>query len=208
MDKKKLQTGFNSFLDTKVANLPRNHKILILLAIPLVLGALFYFLIFSAKTEVIQGLENKAAKLNEEIATAKGQAGKLNQHLAEMAAMEQQFEEASILIPDNKEIPSLLTSISGQATGSGLEIASFTPGTETAKEFYAEIPVSIAVTGTYHNFGYFLDSVSKLPRIVNVSNITMGSPRDDEGEMLLNSRVNLVTYKFIEPSNEPKPSKK
>ena len=81
-----------------------------------------------------------------------------------------------------------------------MDILSFVPGAETPKEFYAEIPVSLTVKGTYHNLGYFLDTISKLPRIVNVANIAVGSPNMNEGEMLLSSRVNFITYKFLEPA--------
>jgi type IV pilus assembly protein PilO len=142
-----------------------------------------------------------------ELQSVKGKAAKINEQKALMTEMENKFKEAARVIPDNKEIPSLLTNISSQGTASGLDMLSFIPGTETPKEFYAEIPVTLSVQGTYHNLGYFLATVSKLPRIVNVSDISMGSPKIEEGEMILSSKVNLVTYKFIEPVPEEKDKK-
>ena len=120
-----------------------------------------------------------------------------------MAETEAKFKEAATVIPDTKEIPSLLTSISNQGSGAGLDLPSFVPGAERAKDFYAEIPISLAVTGTYHNVGYFLDAVSKLPRIVNVDKVNLSGAKMTDGEMLLTAKLDLVTYKFIEPSDAP-----
>lgn len=112
-------------------------------------------------------------------------------------AVEQRFEKISIVLPKTKEIPALLTAISDNGTSAGLDFNTFTPGNETPQDFYAEIPISIQVRGPYHNVGYFLDQVSKLERIVTVKDITMGGPQLMEGEMLLSSSCNLLTYRFL-----------
>ncbi len=208
MDTNKLQTAFNSFMENKVANLNKNQKIGICLAVIIIPVVAFYFLSFSKKSEEIKGLEGNVAKLQKELVEVKAQAAKLDQHLAEMKVVELKFKEASLVIPDKKEIPSLLTNISGQAAGAGLDISSFVPKKERAKQFYAEIPVSIKVKGTYHNVGFFLDTVSKLPRIVNVKSLSLGGAKNVEGEVVLNSGIELVTYKFIEPKNDGKPAQK
>ncbi|HSR35702.1 MAG TPA: type 4a pilus biogenesis protein PilO [Desulfurivibrionaceae bacterium] len=85
----------------------------------------------------------------------------------------------------------------------GLEFLSFQPKAEVPKEFYAEIPVDIAVSGPYHSVGVFLDKISKLPRVVSVVNLSMGSPSQVGKEMFLNSTFNLVTYRFIEQPAAP-----
>lgn len=208
METNKLQTAFNSFLENKVAKLNKNQKIGICLAVVIIPIVAFYFLSFSKKVVEIKGLEGNVAKLQTELEAVKAQAAKLDEHIADMKEVELKFKEASIVIPDTKEIPSLLTNISGQASGAGLDISSFVPKGESPQEFYAELPVSIKVNGTYHNVAYFLDSVSKLPRIVNVKSLTLGGAKDVEGEVVLNSGVELVTYKFIEPKNDGKPANK
>lgn len=207
METGKLKASFNSFLENKVAALSKNQKIGICVAAAILPIVAFYFLYYSPKAEEIKGLENNVVSLKKEVEKVKAQAAKLDQHLAEMKEVELRFKEASLVIPDTKEIPSLLTNISGQATSAGLEISSFAPKGEAAKEFYAEIPFSIKVSGSYHNVGFFLDSVSKLPRLVNVKSLTLGGGKEAEGEMLLNSGLELVTYKFIEPKNNAKPKK-
>jgi type IV pilus assembly protein PilO len=167
----------------------------------------FYFLHYTEKTKEIKGLENQAANLRREIAGAKARAAKLDEHLAEMEETQRLFAEASVLLPQKKEIPSLLTSISALGTNTGLNMATFSPGGERRKEFYAEIPVSLSVNGPYHNIGTFLYEVSKLDRIVSAVNISLGGGGMQRGEMVLGSSINLITYRFLEESEmqPPKP---
>lgn len=199
MDTKSLQAGFDSFLDNKLARLNKNHKIGICAAAVILPAVAFYFLSFSPHFEEIDKLEKSVVALENELKVVKAKAAKLDEQKALMAEMEIKFKEASKVIPDTKEIPNLLTNISSEGSNAGLDILSFTPGVESPKEFYAEIKVALSVTGTYHNVGYFLDTVRKMPRIVNVENIILGSPAMESGEMLLRASINLVTYKFIEP---------
>lgn len=210
MNTKGMKATFDTFLDNKVVSLHRNIKLAIAAATLAVPVALFYFLYFSPKNEEIAVEEKNVAKLQQELVEVRAKAAKLDEQKALMANIEAKFKEAALVIPDTKEIPSLLTSISDQGSRAGLDMPSFVPGTEKAKEFYAEIPISLSVSGTYHNVGYFLDTVSKLPRIVNVDKISMANPKMTDGEMLLTAKLDLVTYKFIEPSDAPtaKKSKK
>ena len=196
----KIKETFDSFLEKRVV--PLNKKIIIAIFVLIIVAPVvaFYFLHFSDKVNEIKGLENNVVKLRKEIAGAKAAAAKLDEHLAEMEEVKRLFAEASVLLPQKKEIPSLLTNISALGTNSGLNMARFAPGNERKKEFYAEIPVSLKITGPYHNIGTFLYEVSKLDRIVAATNISLGSPKEQRGEMLLSSTINLITYRFLEAS--------
>lgn len=203
MDTKSIQAAVDTFLDSKVATLANNIKVAIAAAVVAVPIALFYFLSFSPKSQQIVGLEANVTQLQQELSDVKAKAAKLDEQKALMAEVETKFKEAALVIPDTKEIPSLLSSISSEGSGAGLDITSFAPGNEVAKEFYAEIPVTLSVTGTYHNLGYFLDTVSKLPRIVNAPKVILGGPKLQDGQMLIDAKLDMVTYKFIEPTNAP-----
>ena len=205
----KIKEAFDSFLEKKVVPLDKKIIIAIFALVIILPTVAFYFLHYSAKSREIKGLQNQAAKLRKEIAGAKARAAKLDEHLAEMEETKRLFAEASVLLPQKKEIPSLLTNISALGTNSGLNMATFSPGGERRKEFYAEIPVSLRVNGPYHNIGTFLYEVSKLDRIVSAVNINLGGPSMQRGEMVLSSNINLVTYRFLEESEieEQKPQK-
>lgn len=207
LDLNKIKTAFDSFLDTKVSKLDQKQKIGICIAALAVPVVAFSFLVFSPKNKEIKGLEKNKASLETEIKKVEATARQLEKHKAEMRETELQFKAASMLLPEGKEIPSLLTNISSQGTNSGLDFLSFKPQGEIPKEFYAEIPVNIAVRGPYHNVGVFLDKISKLPRIVTVSNVKMGSPVLVDSEMFLDTTFNLITYRSLEPAEEEKTQK-
>ena len=202
MSLEKFTKSLDSFLDGRVARLTLQHKIAIVAAVLIVPVALFYFLSYSPKTEEIQRLEQKRGKLEAEIINLEKKTANIGQFRQEKRLAEEKFAAASVLLPQQKEIPSLLTNISGLGTSSGLDFLSFRPKGEVPVDFYAEIPVDIQVRGGYHNVGRFLDQISKLPRIVNVSDIKMGSPTRVGDEMVLSTNFNLVTYRFIEPKPE------
>ncbi|WYD81534.1 MAG: type 4a pilus biogenesis protein PilO [Candidatus Electrothrix gigas] len=197
------KSKFDVFIEEKYV--PLDQKVKLILPVVAIIGLLagFYFLILAPKLEEIKKLETERVTLQAKVDKAEKEADNLEKNKAELKEAEQQFEAISVVLPKTKEIPALLTSISDHGTSAGLDFNSFTPGSETPKEFYAEIPISIKVNGPYHNVGYFLYQVSKLERIVTVKNITMGSPRKVEGEMLLSSSCDLLTYRFTSEETDP-----
>lgn len=204
----KIKAGFNKFLETKIASLETKFKVIILAAALIVPVVAFIFLFYSPKNDEIRILERKKISLEKEISGARARANQLDKHKAEVRETELVFQQASVLLPQQKEIPSLLTNISSLGTVAGLDFVTFQPNGEHPMEFYAEIPISISVRGPYHNVGNFLYQVSKMDRIVSVSNINLGSPARTKGEMLLNANFTLVTYRFIESSVDDKKEKK
>ena len=205
----KIREAFDSFLEKKIVPLDKRIIIAIFVLIVVLPVVAFYFLHYSKKVALIKGLENRATALRQEIAEAKARAAQLDEHLAEMEEVKRLFAEASVLLPQKKEIPSLLTNISALGTNSGLNISQFTPGGESRQEFYAIIPVSLSVQGPYHNIGRFLYEVSRLDRIVSAIYISLGGGSVQRGEMVLGSNVSLITYRFLEESEmAPQPKKR
>ncbi len=198
----KVTEAFDTFLDTKYSALNIKIKTGILIAAVALPIIVFVMLYASPKHKQIKHLKGTISKLHAEITKLEAQTKELPRYQAEKDEVEQLFKAASEFLPQKKEIPSLLTSISAEGTNSGLDFVSFNPKAETPVDFYASIPVDIQIEGPYHNVGVFLDKISKLPRIVTVSNINMGAPKRSGNEMILSTRFNLVTYRFIEPSDE------
>ncbi len=198
----KIKAAVNSFLETRVVPLDTKKKYGICAVAWVAPIVAFVFLFYSPHNEKIRTLRNKQHGTEKELKKVMAHAKDLDKQKAELADTELKYKAASALLPQAKEIPSLLTNISSLGTGAGLDFVSFQPKKELIKDFYAEIPIDITVRGPYHNIGAFLDRVSKLDRIVSVANINMGAPVFEEGEALLNSKISLTTYRFIEPGKD------
>jgi type IV pilus assembly protein PilO len=197
---------FEKFLDERYIPLAPRTKVLLTVALLLLPLVAFYFAYYQPKEQQTQQLLGRKSTLEQELNEVKLRAADLAKFEQELAAAEELYQQAAILLPKDKEIPQLLRDISALGRSANLDFLTFTPLADIPKDFYAEIPVTIDVRGPYHNVGYFFDQVSKLERIVSVSNVKMSAPKKEGAEMFLNSDCRLVTYRFtnVELPKEPK----
>ncbi|MGL1930524.1 MAG: type 4a pilus biogenesis protein PilO [Desulfotalea sp.] len=201
-------SAISTFLDDKFIPLPKNGKIGIAIGFILLPVLVYgYFFELPARGQITQ-LEQQRDTATTNVSTAKKQASRLKEFEEEAKKSEIDFNIAAAKLPKEKEVPQLLKDISALGINSGLDFQSFKPLAERPKgDFYSDIPISIKVRGPYHNVGFFFDQINKLDRIVSVSNVQMGSPIRDEGEMLLSSSCTLVTYRFTNKKLAPKGKK-
>ncbi len=113
----------------------------------------------------------------------------------EYAKLEKQLTIALNMLPKESEIPDLLENVSWAGKDSGLEFKTFKPLGEVSRQFYAEVPVDIDVSGTYNQMLTFLKRVGEMPRIVDVHNLSL-SQSVAGGQLSIKGKV--VTYRFIE----------
>ena len=184
----------------KVEKLSQVQRILICAGAFLILTGAFVYLSFLPKFEKISKLTKEYEELEQKLVTAKRNASQLEAFRKKMKEAEIRFRIAKKALPEKEDIPSLLTGISKAGQDAGLEFLLFQPGSEIKKDFYAEIPVSISVTGKYHNVAIFFDKVARLSRIVNIKNINMTPLKEGE----LSTTCTAVTYMFIEASDKKK----
>ncbi len=196
-----------TFIDEKYIPLAPRIKLGITVCIILIPLVIFYFSYYQQKAKKIKSLSQQKVTLAQQVQEVKLKASNLAKFQKELEEAENLFLETALLLPKDKEIPKLLKDISSLGRNAGLDFLTFKPLADIPKDFYAEIPVTINVRGPYHNMGYFFDQVSKLARIVSVTNVKMSSPKKESGEMLLNSDCQLVTYRFTNVEL-PKPPKK
>ncbi len=180
----------------KVEKLSTVQRILIYAGTFLVLIGAVVYLLYMPKWDMKSQLQEEFDGLSNQLMIAKANAAKLPKLRAQMKIEEVKFAEASKALPENREIPTLLTVISQSGGEAGLEFQLFQPGSEINKQFYTEIPISIKVEGGYHNLAEFFDRVAALPRIVTIKDITI-IPGGLKGGKLRGS-CSAVTYKFIE----------
>jgi len=190
---------------TAIEKLSKVHRILISVGAFLVLIGCFGWLSFYPKFTEIDRLNKEIEDLERKLTIATRKASQLPKYRKMMKQAEADFKVAKKALPEKKEIPSLLTGISRAGKDVGLEFLLFQPAAEIKdkKKFYAEIPVSIKVKGSFHNIVMFFDKVARLFRVVNITDIKMSGKG---GTRNLDTSCKAITYRFIEPA--PKKGKK
>jgi len=191
----------------KFLNLPSYQRALIVFFIMGLLVAGFYFLIYQGQLDEHDRLLSK--RDSDRITLQKNQkiANNLAVYRAEYEKMQVRLDEALGELPLKKEIPSLLTNIGDLAKEKGLEILRFKPTGETVKGFYAEVPVTLKLTGSYHQAAAFFDAVSRMERIVNIQNLTMSGAKNVKGKTTLNVECKAITFRFVENPPQKKGKK-
>jgi type IV pilus assembly protein PilO len=124
-------------------------------------------------------------------------AAQLERYRAEVKELDAQLRRALAQLPDQKEIPDLLSTVSSVGRDAGLEIVLFRQRPEVYRDFYAEVPVEMLMRGTYAQVTAFLEKVASLDRIVNVTDISMKSPKIDDGRVVLDTSCTAVTFRFL-----------
>jgi type IV pilus assembly protein PilO len=164
--------------------------------IALMTAANWYFFIDPDLTQ-IQQKQGQLRQLEDELIQKQSIANNLAQFKHEKEILERRLAQALTELPNEANIDDLIRSLSEIGTKSGLTINAIEPQGEARQSFYAAIPIVMAVTGNYHEIGVFLDSLSKLARIVNVTNIHMGSPKTVNEKLVVNASYVATTFRFL-----------
>jgi type IV pilus assembly protein PilO len=192
----------------KIAGFPSYQRWIVIGVIQILIFTGYYFLSYSGKTEEIAKLNGELSALQQEIAKNEKVAKRLPELEKEIEKLDIDLSVAKAQLPEEKEIPSLLTNISNLAMQSGLDILTFKPSGESTKDFYAEVPVQIKINGSFHNTLEFFDKVSKMPRIVTISNVKIGNVKEDKGRTDIDMECAATTFRYIEKKEGKKEGKK
>lgn len=182
----------------KLLKLPLYQRVAMLGCLLLLIVGLLVWFLGMPQYEELGRLKQEAQKLDKEIAEKQMLAKNLDKYKAEFAKMEKRFEVALTRLPNQSEIPTLLTNLAGLAKDNGLEVLSFKPGVEVPKGFFAEVPASLSLRGNYHNVALFASSVSDLPRIVNLNDLSMGRAKVAGNQAVIEITTKVLTYRFVD----------
>jgi len=183
----------------RILDLPPRQRLALLVGSVGMLFFLYWYFVYLPRSTTI---ENRSQQL-EGLQTERDKKAQLVANLAqarqEVADLNAALKKAVMQLPDTKEIPDLLSSISASGRESGLEIAQFRQRAEAYRDFYAEVPVEILVRGTYSQVEEFFTKVSGLTRIVNVSDIAIKAPTTVEGDPIrLETSCAATTFRFLD----------
>ena len=188
----------------RILDLPRQQKIGVLAGLVVAILLLDYFLFYSPRSDEISKLTQEVENQRNERDKKKKEAANIPKLKEQMAQLDGRLKEAVAQLPDRKEIPDLLSSISNKVKESGLDILIFRPRAENIQEFYAEIPVDIVVRGGFHNVATFFDEVGRLNRLVNIANIELRNPKAKEDQVIMDVSTVATTFRFLDEAERGK----
>jgi type IV pilus assembly protein PilO len=164
--------------------------------------AMAYFLAWKPKKPELDAARAEETSL---LTTLEGKARKaanLDAYKAQLQEMEQSFGAMLRKLPNKTEVPNLLIDISQQGSGSGLEQKLFQPGGQVNKDFYAELPIKMKLTGSFHAIGAFVSGIAALPRIVTLHDVDITTVAKDKGSDQLQIDVTAKTYRYLDEEEQ------
>jgi type IV pilus assembly protein PilO len=170
-------------------------KILVLLVIVIGIPVAGFFFINQDQLKAIEAGRQQESKLKEDYVNKKKQAINLDLHRQQLREIDTQFGALLKQLPDKSQMDALLVDINQAGLGRGLQFELFRPaGSEIRRDFYAELPISVKVTGTYHDMGAFASDVGQLSRIVTLNNVAISAGTDGALSMDATAR----TFRYLD----------
>ncbi|MDH5765530.1 MAG: type 4a pilus biogenesis protein PilO [Gammaproteobacteria bacterium] len=186
----------------KIGSAPMIVKIIVIALICIAVAGAGVWYDTMKQLEALKKAEEEEVTLKQTFDFKQSKAANLDAYSQQLDEMKRSFGALLRQLPNKTEIESLLTDISQTGIASGLEIEYFKPEGLSPKEFYAEFPIKLRVTGRFHQFGKFVSGVAALPRIVTMRNITIQHPKDQKSGVKLVMEVTAVTYQYLDEQED------
>ncbi|MEK6758396.1 MAG: type 4a pilus biogenesis protein PilO [Deltaproteobacteria bacterium] len=180
-----------------VMKLPLQKRVLILAGVNVIIIALIFWLLVLPKHEESANLKVRLADLTIRLNESRAIASDIPKFLREKEDMENMLKAAVAQLPNDKEIPDLIESISRAGVKSGLKVLLFRPSAEVPKGFYAEVPVTMSVEGRFESLYEFSAKVGEMPRIVNIAGMDINSTGHKNRVPMLKANFVATTFRFI-----------
>ncbi|MDY0385107.1 type 4a pilus biogenesis protein PilO [Trichlorobacter sp.] len=182
----------------KILKLPNKQKIGVLVLILCLEAASLVYFLYLPRHKELNTLRTQLTKLQAEVDEKTRIANNLPKLKKEYDDLTVELERALTELPNSKEIPSLLTSITSLGKNAGLDFLTFKPKPEAPKDFYAEVPVDIVVYGSYFSVANFYAAVANLPRIVNITNVDFAEVKNANNRMMTKVNCLATTFRFLD----------
>jgi type IV pilus assembly protein PilO len=177
---------------------PGGQKAALVGALVLVAAVVDWNYWYGPERRALTQLTTQTSALRAELDTKRSKANARASAERELRDLAAELRRAEARLPDQREIADLLSSVAGSARGVGLDIVLFRQKPEVYHDFYADVPVEMAMRGTYHDVALFLDRVKRLDRIVNVSDMQLKKPRVEGERVILEGSCTATTFRFLD----------
>lgn len=171
---------------------PRVAVLIGIFVLALVAG---WWFIWNDQLETLGTRQADELKLKDEYVAKKKQSVNLALYTQQLSEIDRSFGALLKQLPDKSEVESLLIEINQSGMGRGLQFELFKPGQEVSKDFYAELPINVRITGSYHDFGAFAGDIGRLSRIVTLNNISITTdPKTKDGSLVMDAITKTFRY--------------
>jgi len=181
-----------------IVKMSKSQKIIAMAVILATIAGLYVYLFYLPTSAEKEKKRVDMGRLETQLRELRAIAEDQKRFQADSARLREEVESAMAQLPTSKEIPSLLANISNLGKEAGLDFILFRPAPEVSQEFLVLIPVEIKVKGTYTDVAIFFDRVSKMPRIVNISAVSMEGAKEVLGRWEITTSCTATTFKFLE----------
>jgi len=183
---------------SNIGSWPRVVKGVLIAIVAVAVLAAGYFLDVQTQQDNLERITIEEKRLKEDFEIKQAKAANLEAYKAQMVEMEDSFGAMIRQLPSKTEVEDLLVDISQTGLASGIEFQLFKPLAEKHIEFYAELPITLKMTGTFHQFGEFVSGIAALPRIVTLENISISGGKAGKGNLTMD--VTAKTYRYLDES--------
>jgi len=196
----------------KIGTAPQPVKLAVIALLGIAIIAAMGWFLVKPGFEALEKAERKEQELRQQFEIVQKKAASLPAYKAQLAEMEESFGALLRQLPNETDMESLLIDLSQTSVAAGLDVEYFKPGREQKLEFYAEHPIELRVTGTYHEFGRFVSGLAALPRIVTLHDIDITPTGDEDKEATAGSaelimELTAKTYRYLSDEEAAEASK-
>lgn len=156
-----------------------------------------WWLVWKDQLDALEASQQTEMKLRDEYVTKKTEAVNLPLYVEQLNEIDRSFGALLKQLPNKAEVESLLVEVNQSGMGRGLQFELFKPSQESTKDFYAELPVNVRLTGSYHDFGAFADDIGRLSRIVTLNNISITTNQQTKDGSLVMEAV-TKTFRYLD----------
>lgn len=173
---------------------PAAPRVAVFVALLALTIAGFWWFDWQDQVATLQQRQAEEVQLRDSWVAKKRQAVNLEEHRRQLEEIDRQFGALLKQLPNRAEMDSLLSDINQAGLGRGLQFELFKPGADVVREFYAEMPIDVRLTGVYHDLGEFVADVARMPRIVTLNDIAIQAEND--GRLKLETKA--TTYRYLD----------
>lgn len=195
IDFKAILLDFQNLNPRDVGTWPAAPRVAVLLGLSLTILLAGWWFVWVDQLTELETKQQAELKLREEFLAKKREAVNLDLYIQQLNEIDRSFGALLKQLPNKSEVEALLVEINQSGMGRGLQFELFKPGSEQVKDFYAELPISVRLTGTYHDFGAFAGDIGKLSRIVTLNNIAIATnPQSKDGSLVMDAVTKTFRY--------------